>query len=116
RGGEAMSELFEALAAGFLGSGEQAMSSCQRHLDRATAAGAGLARSWAQMALAIALTKHGDAEEALQLGRDALAYQLPLGDQWGPTWVVHIRMWSLARLITDQIAAGNASRSTLIKL
>jgi len=25
-------------------------------------------------------------------------------------------MWSLARLITDQIAAGNASRSTLVKL
>ena len=68
------------------------------------------------MALAIALTKHGDAEEALQLGRAALAYQLPLGDQWGTIWVVHIRMWSLARLITDQIAAGNTSRSTLVKL
>jgi len=30
--------------------------------------------------------------------------------------VVHVRMWSLARLITDQIAAGNPSRSTLVKL
>src|SRR5437588_7609053 len=116
RGGEAMSEMFEALAAGFLGSAEQAMSICQRHLERTTAAGAGLARSWAQMALAIALTKHGDAEEALQLGRAALAYQLPLGDQWGPNWVVHIRMWTLARLIADQSADGNASRSTLVKL
>jgi predicted ATPase/DNA-binding CsgD family transcriptional regulator len=115
RGGEAMSEMFEALAAGFFGSAEQAMSIGQRHLERTTAAGAGLARSWAQMALAISLTKHGDAEEALQLGRDALAYQLPLGDQWGPTWVVHIRMWSLARVMTDQIAAGNRSRSTLNK-
>src|SRR5205807_10257237 len=93
RGGEAMSQSFEALAAGFFGSAEQAMTICQRHLERTTAAGAGLARSWAQMALAIALTKHGDAEEALQLGRAALAYQLPLGDQWGPNWVVHIRMW-----------------------
>ena len=108
--------MFEALAAGFFGSAEQAMSICQRHLERTTAAGAGMARAWAQMALAIALTKHGDAEEALQLGRAALAYQLPLGDQWGTTWAVHIRMWSLARLITDQIAAGNTSRSTLVKL
>jgi predicted ATPase/DNA-binding CsgD family transcriptional regulator len=115
RAGEATSEMF-ALAAGFLGSAEQAMSICQRHLERTTAAGAGWARSWAQMALAIALTKHGDADEALQLGRAALAYQLPFGDQFGPTWVVHVRMWSLARLITDQIAAGNTSRSTLVKL
>jgi predicted ATPase len=116
RGGEAMSEMFEALAAGFLGSAEEAMSICQRHLERTTAAGAGFARGWAQMALAITLTKHGDAEEALKLGRAALAYQLPLGDQWGPTWVVHIRMWSLAQQITDQSAAGNPSRSTLVQL
>jgi predicted ATPase/DNA-binding CsgD family transcriptional regulator len=116
RGGVAMSEMFEALAAGFLGSSEQAMSICQRHLERTTAAGAGWARSWAQMAMAIALTKHGDVQEALQLGRDALAYLLPLGDQWGPTWVVQVRMWSLARMITDQSAAGNPPRSTLVKL
>jgi predicted ATPase/DNA-binding CsgD family transcriptional regulator len=116
RGGEVMSEMFEALAAGFLGSAEQAMTIGHRHLERTTAARAGLARSWAQIALAIAHTKHGDAEEALQLGRAALAYQVPLGDQWGPTWVVHVRMWSLARLITDQIAAANTSRSTLVEL
>jgi predicted ATPase/DNA-binding CsgD family transcriptional regulator len=116
RGGEAMTEFYEALAAGLYGSTEQAMTISQRHLERTTAAGAGLARSWAQMALAIALTKHGDAEEALQLGRAALAYQVPVGDQWGPTWAVHVRMWSLARLIADQSAAGNTSRNTLVKL
>ena len=114
RGGEAMCELHEAIAAGFFGSAKQAMTICQRHLERTTAAGAGWARSWAQMALAIALTKHGDAEEALQLGRAALAYQLPLGDQWGTMWAVHIRMWSLARLISEHSAAGNASRGTLV--
>jgi len=91
------------------------MSICQRHLERTTAAGAGWARSWAQVALAIALTKHGDADEALQLGRAALTYQLTLGDMWGSTWVVHVRMWSLARLITDQMAAGNTRRSTLVE-
>jgi predicted ATPase/DNA-binding CsgD family transcriptional regulator len=116
RGAEAMSEWGEAMAAGFFGSAEQAMTIAQRHLERTTAAGAGLARSWAQMALAIALTKHGDVEEALQLGRTALGYQLPRGDQWGTTWAVHIRMWSLARLITDQSAAANTSRSTLVKV
>ncbi|MBO0881351.1 MAG: hypothetical protein J2P17_13575, partial [Mycobacterium sp.] len=115
-GGEAVSELLEALAAGFFGSAEVAIAAAQRHLERATAVGAGWSRSWAQLTLAIALTKHGDAEEALQLGRAALAHQLPLGDQWGTTWLVHVRMWSLARLITDQIAAGNTSRSTLVKL
>jgi predicted ATPase/DNA-binding CsgD family transcriptional regulator len=115
-GGEAHCEWFEALAAGFFGSTDEALSICQRHLERTTAAGAGLVRSWSQTVLAIALTKHGDAQEALQLGSAALAYQVPRGDQWGPAWVVHIRMWSLARLITDQIAAGNSSRSTLVKL
>ena len=116
RGGEAMSEFREAMAAGFFGSAEQAICICQRHLERTTAAGAGMARAWAQMAWAIALTKHGDAGEALQLGRAALAYLLPLGDQWGSTWVVHIRMWSLARLLTDQIAAANTNRRALVKL
>jgi DNA-binding CsgD family transcriptional regulator len=78
-----------------------------------------MAQAWAELMLAIALTKRsdaGDAEEALRLGRTALAYQLPTGDPWGPNWVVHVRMWSLARLITDQSAAGDASRSALVKL
>jgi DNA-binding CsgD family transcriptional regulator len=110
-----MSEFCEAMAAGFLGSAEQAMTIGRRHLERTTAAGAGTARAWAQMAMAIALTKHGDAEDALQMGRDALAYLLPSGDQWGTIWAVHIRMWSLARLITDPSAAANTSRSALVK-
>jgi DNA-binding CsgD family transcriptional regulator len=116
RGGEAACEFCEAMAAGFFGSAEQAMTIGQRHVERTTAAGAGMTRAWAQMALALVLTKHGDAEEALRLGRDALAYQLPHGDQWGATWAVHIRMWSLARLIIDQIAAGDATRSTQVRL
>jgi DNA-binding CsgD family transcriptional regulator len=116
RGGAAMSQSFEALAAGFFGSPGQAMGICQHQLERTTVAGSGIARSWAQMALAIALTKHGDTEGALTLGREALAYQLPLGDQWGPNWAVHIRMWSLTRLITDHIAAKTAPRSALVRL
>jgi predicted ATPase/DNA-binding CsgD family transcriptional regulator len=116
RGSEAMAELNEALAAGLYGSAEQAMSICQRHLEHTTAAGARTARAWAQMALAIALTKHGDAKEALRLGRAALVSQVPMADQWGATLAVHIRMWSLARLITDQNAAADTNRPMLVKL
>jgi predicted ATPase/DNA-binding CsgD family transcriptional regulator len=116
REGEAVSEFGEALAAVSFGSAEQAMTISQRHLEWTTAVGAGWERSWAQLISAIAMTKHGDAEEALQLGRTALTYQLPLGDQWGPTWMIHIRMWSLARVITDQVAAANTSRNTLVEL
>jgi predicted ATPase/DNA-binding CsgD family transcriptional regulator len=116
RGGEAACEFCEALAAGFLGSAEQAMTIAQRHLDRTTAAGAEMTRAWAQMAMAIALTRHGDAQEALQQGRDALAYLVHHGDQWGMAWAVHIRMWSLARLMTDLGATGNSDRSTMVKL
>jgi DNA-binding CsgD family transcriptional regulator len=115
-GGEGRSELFEALAAGFFGSAERAMDTAHRYAESATASGAGMTRARAQMTLAIALTRHGDAEEALRLGRAALAYQVTLGYQWGLTWAVHVCMWSLARLITDQIAAANTSRSMLVKL
>jgi DNA-binding CsgD family transcriptional regulator len=115
RGAEASCEMFQAMAAAFLGSAEQAIDIGQRHLEHTTEAGAGMARSWAQMALAIALTKHGDAQEALQLSRDALAYPLSRGDRWGSTWAVHVRMWSLAQLITHQNATGNPSHGTLVK-
>jgi DNA-binding CsgD family transcriptional regulator len=116
RGGEAACEFYEALAAGFFGSAKQAITIGKHHLGRTTAAGAGITTAWAQMALAITLTKHGDVEEALRLGRAALAYLLPRGDQWGTIWAVHIRMWSLARLIADQSAACSTRRSTLVEL
>jgi hypothetical protein len=49
-------------------------------------------------------------------GETRWPYLLRLEDQWGTIWAVHIRMWSLARLITDQIAAANTDRSALVKL
>jgi predicted ATPase/DNA-binding CsgD family transcriptional regulator len=116
RGNEWLSLLCEAISATLLGSAEQAMSICQRHLEWTTALGTQWPRSWAQLILAAALNKHGDAEEALRLGQAALTCQLSCGDQWGPTWVVQVRTWSLARLIADQTAAGNTCRSTLVKL
>jgi predicted ATPase/DNA-binding CsgD family transcriptional regulator len=116
RGGVGMSELFEALAAGFFGSAEQAMTISQRYLERTTAAGAEWERSMAYLPLTIALIKGGDAEEALNAGRAALTFQLRIGDRWGMMYLLHVRMWALARSILNQIAAGNPARSALIAL
>ncbi|MFI6369179.1 AAA family ATPase [Nocardia sp. NPDC050630] len=100
-GGAAMSELFQALAAGLLGTAPQALEIAQGYLEYATRSRAGWIQSWAELAWAIALTKHGDPHEALAVGRTALTSQLSMRDQWGAIWAVHIRMWTLARLIAD---------------
>ncbi|MEV6428033.1 LuxR C-terminal-related transcriptional regulator [Nocardia sp. NPDC051463] len=113
RGGEAMSEMFEALAAGLLGTAQQAVEITRRTFEHTTAAGARWAKSWAEMAWAIVLTKHGDPTQALALERSALAYQLPIRDRWGAIWAVHFRSWSLAQIITDASAAGNPDPAEL---
>ncbi|MFI6369149.1 AAA family ATPase [Nocardia sp. NPDC050630] len=100
-GSAAMSELFQALAAGLLGTAAQALEIAQGYLGRATRSGAGWVQSWGELAWAIALTKHGDPHEALAVGRTALTSQLSMRDQWGMIWAVHIRMWTLARLVAD---------------
>ncbi|MEV6319949.1 AAA family ATPase [Nocardia sp. NPDC051787] len=107
RGGAAMSELFEALAAAFLGAATQALEIARRHLDNVERSGARWAKSWAELAWAIALTKHGDPNDALAVGRTTLTNQLAMRDRWGAVWAIHLRAWSLARLITD--AAGERS-------
>jgi predicted ATPase/DNA-binding NarL/FixJ family response regulator len=113
RSGEARSEWHEGWAAIWLGSARQALEITRRHLDHATASGAAWAKAWAEMAWAIALTKHGDPTEALAVGRAALAYQVAVGDQLGAAMAVNIRMWSLAQIITDLIAAESADRARL---
>ncbi|WP_216896083.1 ATP-binding protein [Nocardia alni] len=100
-GAAAMCEMFQALAAAFLGSTEQALNITRSNLAHAEASRAQWLISWGELALAIALLKHGDPHEALAVGRSALEYQLPVNDQWGATWAVHIRTWSLARVIAD---------------
>ncbi|MFG3620967.1 AAA family ATPase [Nocardia sp. NPDC047654] len=101
RGGAAMSELFEALAAALLGTPAQALEISRRHLEHAERSGARWATSWVGLARAIALTKHGDPEEALAVTHASLTTQLAMRDQWGAVWAVHIRGWALARLIRD---------------
>ncbi|WP_280299311.1 ATP-binding protein [Nocardia abscessus] len=100
-GPAAMAELFEALAGAFLGTPEQALEIARRHLDHAERSGARWATSWASLVWAIALTKHGDPSEAAVVVRTSLTTQLAMRDQWGVVWAVHIRAWTLARLIRD---------------
>ncbi|MFG1798222.1 LuxR C-terminal-related transcriptional regulator [Nocardia sp. NPDC049149] len=114
RGSAAMSELFQALAAGLLGTAEQAVDIARGYLDRATRSGAGWAQSWAALAWVITLTKHGDPREAVALGRTTLTNQLSMGDRWGAVWAVHIRAWTLARLVADtRTKHGNQPNSVL---
>lgn len=107
-GGEAMSEMFETLAAGFLGPPADALHIARRTLDHAVAVGAQWTHSWAELAWALALNKNGKPAEALTVSRTALARQWPARDQWGAVWAVHFRMWSLAQLVADSTVAGGA--------
>ncbi|WP_218002413.1 ATP-binding protein [Nocardia brevicatena] len=116
RGAEAMGRLLEAMATGFFGSAEQALTLARRNVDDFAAAGALWLKSWAEMILALALTKHGDPTTALSVGRTALTHLVSVRDHWGAALAVHIRCWSLARIITDSIAAGGTDKDGLVAL
>ncbi|MFG1791877.1 LuxR C-terminal-related transcriptional regulator [Nocardia sp. NPDC049149] len=109
--GAATSEQAEALAAGMLGTPEQALETANAYLERASRAGARWATSWAQCILALALTKYGDPHEALAMGSKALHGHLAIGDRWGALMGVRIRMSALARLIEDARTGGGSARS-----
>ncbi|MEC3919173.1 helix-turn-helix transcriptional regulator [Nocardia sp. CDC160] len=115
-GGEAMSEMLEAFAAGLFGTAQQAYEISRRHLERAEAFAAGWALSWARMMVAIAATRNGRVDEALQMLRMALEYQLSVGDQWGSAWGVHFRIWALARRINDLAVKGDNARDERLAL
>ncbi|WP_157224200.1 LuxR C-terminal-related transcriptional regulator [Nocardia paucivorans] len=108
RGGEGRSEFYEAVAAGYLGTERQALEVTRRHLDHAIDSGAGWAKSWAQLARAVALARYGDPEEAVAVARSALAVQTSARDQWGISFALHILHGAWARILDDSIAAGNA--------
>ncbi|NUS43792.1 MAG: LuxR family transcriptional regulator [Mycobacteriaceae bacterium] len=107
RGGQAMSGLLKAQAAAFLGSKELALEVTGRHVDHAAKSGAAWALARAELARAIALTRHGSPAEAAQLARAVLAKQYADHDSWGAIWAVHVRSWALAQLIRD---AAHADR------
>ncbi|MET8876129.1 AAA family ATPase [Nocardia sp. NPDC004604] len=100
-GGVGMAGLFEALAACFYGTPDQALRVTGEHLAGTAAAGAQWATSHAQFARAIALSEHGNPTEAVALCNAGLAQQIPMRDQWCCVWGIHIRSWALAELISS---------------
>ncbi|MEU7633548.1 hypothetical protein AB0C34_26830 [Nocardia sp. NPDC049220] len=110
RGAAATADMWAALAAAALGSTRQAHQVTRRHLDEASASGALWMKSWAQLAWALTLTKHGNPTEALVFERQALEHQLPARDPWGLFWAVQFRTWSLAQCIVDAEATDAPDR------
>ncbi|PPJ15738.1 hypothetical protein C5E44_19130 [Nocardia nova] len=111
----AISALFEALAAAFLGTAEQALAVTARHREAVSDSGADWAKSWAEIARIIADTLHGDARRAAAAGPATLARQVATRDTWGVVWSVHARAWALARLTLAAPPAA-APRTTAVEI
>ncbi|MFC9432378.1 ATP-binding protein [Nocardia sp. NPDC057030] len=115
-GGAAISEMIEAWASSLLSPAAEALEITRRYLDHASAAGAVMAITWAQVARAIALARHGDPVEALVAGRAALQEQIPMHDKLGATWAIHSRIWALARMIVNEAALPQPDTDQLTAL
>ncbi|WP_433633499.1 ATP-binding protein [Nocardia sp. CA-120079] len=116
RGAASMNELFTALAAGMLGTAQQAHEITQRYLERANVGGIPWEKACAELTRSTALSRHGNPTEALALERSSLAYHLATNEQWAAVWLVQYRTWSLAHIITDSIVAGKSDRKKLVAL
>ncbi|WP_406267066.1 AAA family ATPase [Nocardia sp. NBC_00881] len=111
-GTASLSELYAAMSAGLLGTGQQAHEVTQRFLASA-AASTTRVKAWAEHAREIALAKHGDPIEALAIGQSSLlCHRAAGGDRWATMWGVECRTWSLARLITDLLTADDKIERT----
>jgi DNA-binding CsgD family transcriptional regulator len=115
-GSASLSELHATLAAGLLGTAAQAHEVTQRYYDRFNTPGTPWEKSWAGLIRAIALTRYGDPGEALELERSSLDFLLTVGDWWAGMWAVRVRIWTLARLITDLLAADGSGHAELMTL
>ncbi|MEV6561531.1 LuxR C-terminal-related transcriptional regulator [Nocardia sp. NPDC051756] len=112
-GGSVMAELFGALAAGLLGTVEQADTLTASFLARVETSGASWVHSWARLARTVALVRADQSSEALTLGRSALTHLTKIRDRWGELWAVQFRTWALARLI-EQTQQAKADRPRLV--
>ncbi|MGO4648190.1 AAA family ATPase [Nocardia sp. 2YAB30] len=115
-GGSAMSEMFAAMTAAFLGTAQEAFDIARSFRDRSATSGALWMKSWGEMVWALTLTKHGNPAEALEFERTALEHQVPTHDQWGALWVIEFKIWSLAQIISGGISQGNTDRTKLRSL
>lgn len=115
-GSASVSELYGCFAAGLLGTADQSYEITQRYYERVNTPDTPQERSWAELIRALALVGHGDPVEALELERSSLAYQLTVGDRWAGMWIVQVYIWTLARLVTDLLAADHPDRARLAAL
>ncbi|GAA5079899.1 ATP-binding protein [Nocardia iowensis] len=102
--GEDRSELFEALACSVVGEPERALALSEQHLHHARASGAGFAISWAELAVVLAQSRHGDRHEALRLGRVVLERLVAIGDRQTAGWLIHYCMMARTYILADQLA------------
>ncbi|PWV74523.1 ATP-binding protein [Nocardia neocaledoniensis] len=108
-------DLFVALAAGVFGSDEAAEQTTARYLERVRDLGASWARSWAQLARAVALTRLGRPNEALRLERAALDDMIGARNRWGELWAIQFRMCTLASIV-ERLRVSRADRTRVTAL
>ncbi|PXX71651.1 putative ATPase [Nocardia tenerifensis] len=110
-GGSVTAELFGALAAGLLGTVEEANALSASFLARVEDSGASWVHSWARLARAVALIRADKPCAAMESARSALTHLTRIRDRWGELWAVQFRIWALARLIQQAQQARDRPRA-----
>lgn len=103
RFGDERSQLFAAFGSAFLGNREQALDHTGANLRRAINSGSAWSTGWAELARAVALTKHGHSDEALEVAHSALSENLLPGDLWTENFAVLARLMPLVRMLAERI-------------
>ncbi len=109
-------EMNAAFTASLLGTAEQSRAITKRYYDRVNSPGTPWERSWAELAWAVAVARHGDPGEAVELERSSLAYQLTVDDWLIGMWAVQVHTWTLARLVAELLASNHSDRARLVAL
>ncbi|WP_280493578.1 AAA family ATPase [Nocardia asiatica] len=99
--GAYMARSVENIAESMLGSPRRAAQLAGENLRVSAAHGSMNSVTCSDLQLSIALTRLGRPTEALSIGRIVMANRLAIGHQWDVLWGVHMRMWALARILTD---------------
>ncbi|MFC9432374.1 AAA family ATPase [Nocardia sp. NPDC057030] len=108
--GASVSELFE-VASMTRAEPERALESARRLHMRASASGASHGAALAAVVLAAASTDCGQLDEALEIGRDALAFFVACDDKWDAMWAIQQRISTLVEMVAGR--RGNRSEVTV---
>ncbi|MFE9575250.1 AAA family ATPase [Nocardia sp. NPDC006044] len=111
--GASISELFE-VAAMTQAEPDRALESARRLYTRASASGASHGAALAAVVLTAASTDCGQFDEALEIGRDALAFFVACDDRWDAMWAIQQRIWTLVGMVADRRGSRSeiAARAT----